>query len=77
MGQKKETPAQKELAEKVAVFFGENPKTEKVFASADGFLFENEKFAQDHASTIDVKEVETFLNPNLLEVETEEVKDKD
>lgn len=58
--------------EKVENYFTENPKKKKIHVSSDGFLFEIKKFAINHGDTLEVKEIKTYKNPLLIEVEIEE-----
>lgn len=61
------------LQEKVSTFFKENPKAKKLFSTADEFLFTNRKNANNHAQTLDDKEVVFFKNPTEIDVESDEV----
>lgn len=45
------------MQEKVNQYFKNNPDEEKVFSTADGFLFKQEMYATSHAATITNKEV--------------------
>jgi len=57
------------IAEKVTAFFKENPKAPVVYSTSDEFLFENKKFASDHAATIGIDEPEPHSNPLFINVE--------
>lgn len=45
------------MQEKVKEYFQNNPEEDKVFSTADGFLFKQEMYATAHAATITDKEV--------------------
>lgn len=47
---------------KVQEYFENNPEEEKVFSTADGFLFKQEMYATAHAATITDKEVTKHTN---------------
>lgn len=61
------------LQEKASKFFKENPKAKKVLGTSDEFLFTNRKNANNHAQSLDDKEVFYFKNPNEINVESDEV----
>jgi hypothetical protein len=65
MAKEKSTPQQD--------YFDANPASKVVYGTSDGYLFEVKQFAQRHADTLKEgkREVETFKNPLLVEVETE------
>lgn len=44
------------MKEKAAKYCNENPLVTEIFVTADGFLFQKEKFAKDHAATLENKE---------------------
>lgn len=58
------------------LYFDANPKKEVVFATTDGFLFEDKYFAKLHGDTLEEgkKEVEIFKNVLHLEVDAEQEK---
>ncbi len=47
---------------KVQEYFDNNPEEDKVFSTADGFLFKQEMYATAHAATITDKEVKKHTN---------------
>ena len=69
MAKEKSTPEQD--------YFDANKEAKVVYGTSDGYLFEVKQFAQRHADTLKEgkREVETFKNPLLIEVESEEVKE--
>lgn len=73
----KTSVASEVLQEKATTFFAENPKTKKVFGTADDFLFTVKKYAVNHAQTLENSEVFPFKNPNLIEVTEPEELDED
>lgn len=48
--------------DKAQEYFKNNPEEEKVFSTADGFLFKQEMYATAHAATITDKEVTKHVN---------------
>lgn len=48
------------IQEKAKQYLSENPNVKKIFATADGFLFLEKKDAQNHAQTLEDKQVLTF-----------------
>jgi hypothetical protein len=56
-------------------YFKENISKTSVYATSDGFLFEQKKYALDHANSLDEskRNVENFTNALHLEVEAEEI----
>ena len=50
------------MQEKVKEYFQNNPEEDKVFSTADGFLFKQEMYATAHAATITEKEVTKHTN---------------
>lgn len=70
---KKATASQADaIALAVTTFFEQNPAKNKVYSTADGFLFENVGFAKNHATTIDNKDVTPHTNAANVEVVDEE-----
>ena len=61
------------MAQKVADYFKSNIARKKVFATADGFLFEAKQDAKSHSKTLENKNVETFTKSG--KVATEETKE--
>lgn len=59
------------LAKRVAGYFAANPKKTVVYQTTDGFLFEDKKFGEQHATTLET-ELQTRVNPDL-EVVAEKV----
>ena len=55
--------------EKANEYFAKNPDRKKLYVTSDGFPFANLKFANDHASTLEDKELEHYTNASLIEVE--------
>ena len=56
-------------------YFETHPLKDKVFGTFDGFLFVTLGFALAHSQTLDdgQKEVETFVNAKIIDVEAEAV----
>jgi hypothetical protein len=79
MGQTKETATASvtdAIALAVSTYFAQTGAKKEVFSTADGFVFENFGFAQNHATTLDDKNVTPHTNANNLEVvDEEEVKE--
>ncbi|MGK7648415.1 hypothetical protein ACSQ7D_00165 [Capnocytophaga sp. G1920] len=48
------------MKEKAEQYFEENKEVKYLFATSDGFLFLQKKDAQNHAETLEDKQVDTF-----------------
>jgi len=60
------------IALAVSTYFEEKGSKKEVYSTADGFLFENVGFAQNHATTLDDKNVTPHTKAVNLEVVDEE-----
>jgi hypothetical protein len=56
------------IALEVSAYFAQQGAKSEVFSTADGFVFENFGFAQNHATTLDDKNVTPHSKANDLEV---------
>ena len=64
------------IALAVSTYFKENKDRKEVYSTADGYLFENPVFAQNHAVTLEDKNVTPHTNPSTIEViDDEDVSD--
>jgi hypothetical protein len=63
--------------EQVAQYFKENSNKLTALVTSDGFIFEQYKYALDHANTLaeSEQEIETFKNPSHVEAKSDEVKE--
>ncbi len=60
------------IQEKAEHYLAENENIKRVFATSDGFLFLEKKDAQNHAQTLDDQKVQTFLQDEETDDETDE-----
>lgn len=60
------------IALAVSTYFKENKDRKEVYSTADGFLFENPAFAQNHAVTLEDKNVTPHTNPSTIELVDDE-----
>lgn len=63
------------IQEKAKQYLSENPNVKKIFATADGFLFLEKKDAQNHAETLEDKQVLTFEAESEIEKEDNDSED--
>lgn len=71
--QKKSTLTEVDLKTKAKKYFEENTKVKDIHMTDDGFIFLKNKFAADHAETLEGKQVHTFKNPLQIDVKAEKV----
>lgn len=65
------------IAKEVSEYFERPNAKSEVYSTADGYIFENYGFAQNHAATLEDKNVTPHTNPSSIEVIDEEEVKKD
>lgn len=69
--------AKVKIEQKAKTYFKKQPLAKEVFASSDDFLFALKQDALAHAKTLDKKEVKTFKNEKIKQVDDSEDEDAD
>jgi hypothetical protein len=60
------------VSDTVSDYFAKVGSRDEVFSTSDGYIFENQGFARNHAATLEDKNIVPHINGFSVEVEDEE-----